>query len=88
MDRLYEHAPTKYNWADFEGHNQMWRSALGMLGDPRFAYLDVSDMTAARPDGHCNPLFDCLPYCLPGVIIYWNFLLFADLSAGGHMTHQ
>jgi hypothetical protein len=42
--------------------------------------LDVSPMTEVRGDGH-RPPGDCLHYNLPGVVDYWNHLLFSSLMS-------
>ena len=75
-DKLYKHDPVWHNWAEFDSHNQAWREALATFSDDRFVFLDIEPLTRARPDGHLKPNApDCLHYCMPGTIDYWNLAL-------------
>lgn len=81
-DRLYPHEEYWYNWSNFSDHNAMWKASLESLGDEKYSYLDIEEMTRVRPDGHLHPSKnDCLHYCLPGVIDYWNFMLLAYIAS-------
>lgn len=54
----------------------------GMGKGNQFDFLDITEMMAMRVDGHPGPYWpwgsrsnDCLHWCLPGPIDFWNGLL-------------
>ncbi|BGO95671.1 hypothetical protein NBRC10512_007368 [Rhodotorula toruloides] len=62
-----------YNWQGFDLYNDIWRKTLEQ--HPKHIFLDVG-ATRLRPDGHRMPDKDCLHYCLPGPVDWWNRLLY------------
>ena len=80
-DKLYGHEESMFNWAELHTYDALWKVAIGALLDKRFAFMDITQMSTARPDGHSRPPDDCLHYCLPGLIDYWNFFLLGLLAS-------
>lgn len=76
-----------FNWPMFPGFDRVARDVLGAIGA---RFLDVSTMSAARPDGHTAMKHgmgalppDCLHYTIPGVPDWWNALLFGAILECG-----
>ena len=76
-----------FNWPMFPGFDRVARDVLGTMGA---RFLDVSTMSAARPDGHTAMKHgmgalppDCLHYTIPGVPDWWNALLFGAIAECG-----
>ena len=67
----------RYNWRMFSHWNAVWKYEIERLNNNRIIFMDTSPITANRADGHLGfrREDDCLHWCLPGVIDYWNFLL-------------
>ena len=73
-----------YNWRLFEHYNAIWKYELMRLNDDRFVYLDTFAISEDRADSHSMSIFktDCLHYCLPGVVDFWNLLLLSFIVHG------
>ena len=76
-----------FNWPMFPGFDRVARDVLGAIGA---RFLDVSTMSAGRPDGHTAMKHrmgslppDCLHYTIPGVPDWWNALLFGAIAECG-----
>ena len=76
-----------FNWPMFPGFDRVARDVLGAIGA---RFLDVSTMSAGRPDGHTAMKHrmgllppDCLHYTIPGVPDWWNALLFGAILECG-----
>ena len=65
-----------YNYRMLEHYNAIWKFEIEQLKDDRFVYLDVYTMSKDRADGHVKGTRqDCLHWCLPGIVDYWNLLI-------------
>ncbi|GFH44518.1 hypothetical protein CTEN210_00992 [Chaetoceros tenuissimus] len=67
-----------YNWANFDTLNDMVSKAIKQSDLENYDTLYI-DMFEERPDGHyegINDTPDCLHYCVPGPINWWNRLLY------------
>ena len=73
---------SKYNWRMFPHWNDIWKYEIDALQDHRIHFMDISPMTQRRADAHVGFRWeqDCLHWCLPGVIDYWNYLLFSIIT--------
>ena len=76
-----------FNWPLFPGFDRVARDVLSAIGA---RFLDVSTMSAERPDAHTAMKHgmgllppDCLHYTIPGVPDWWNALLFGALLECG-----
>lgn len=76
-----------FNWPLFPGFDRVARDVLEPMGS---RFLDVSAMSAPRPDAHTAMRHgmgklppDCLHYTVPGVPDWWNALLFGAVSECG-----
>lgn len=72
-----------FNWANFGKLNEMITKAVAAstLKDFKILYVDMFEQ---RPDGHAlgpGNKTDCLHYCVPGPIDWWNKLLY-------HIIHE
>ena len=71
-----------YNWDKFGAQDQIVKEEVSAIGG---VYMDVTTMTALRPDGHRlvsihNPnATDCFHYCEPGPVDTWVQLLLNTL---------
>ena len=65
----------EFNWRMLDHYNAIWKYEIAQLNDDRFVYLDVYTMSKDRADGHVvGTKQDCLHWCLPGIVDYWNLL--------------
>jgi len=69
-----------YNWKNFGTLNDLIAKAMEESDLMNYEILFV-DMFEQRPDGHYQgatggPAMDCLHYCVPGPIHWWNKLLY------------
>jgi hypothetical protein len=76
-----------YNWRLFGHYNAIWKYEISRMNDRRFMYLDTYAMSEDRADGHIHSQShpyknDCLHYCLPGVVDFWNLLLLSFIVHG------
>lgn len=78
----------RFSWRNFSTYDRYARSILEAMLPADFSYLDVTPMTAARPDSHTAIRFrmgamppDCLHHTLPGVPDYWWVLLLHTLRS-------
>jgi hypothetical protein len=69
-----------YNWKEFDDFNAATVQAFRDADLPSFHVLDLS-MFVRRADGHPAYKGDCLHYCTPGPVIWWNHLLYHLLTA-------
>ena len=80
--RFARHSTLNAFWAPYEVHVALLRAAPDY---PLVRILDVSLMSAARPDAHPASVtgagHDCLHWCLPGVPDVWAQILLADVCA-------
>ncbi|KAF8994564.1 hypothetical protein BDQ17DRAFT_1251603 [Cyathus striatus] len=79
----------RWDWDRFDTHNRLWESKVDELAKRReydgkgakWFFMDVWNMTLQRPDAHTQNLdtkmgtFDCLHWCVPGVVEQWTRLL-------------
>jgi hypothetical protein len=74
-----------YNYRLLEHYNAIWNYEIARLKDDRFVYLDVFPMSRDRADSHSTTIHnnDCLHFCLPGVVDFWNLLLISFIVYGG-----
>ncbi len=66
-----------YNWRLLEHYNYIWDDEITRMKDDRLVYLNIFPMSGARADSHSlsKNKNDCLHYCLPGIVDFWNYLL-------------
>ena len=73
-----------YNWRLLKHYNAIWKYEITRLKDPRIVFLNVFPISEERADSHSLSKYrnDCLHYCLPGIIDYWNMLLLSFIVHG------
>ncbi|KAF8994569.1 hypothetical protein BDQ17DRAFT_1366686, partial [Cyathus striatus] len=79
----------RWDWNRFDVHNRLWEAKVRELAKqrelegkgPKWFFMDVWNMTIQRPDAHTqnrdktHQSFDCVHWCVPGVVEQWTKLL-------------